>query len=160
MKFVKNPEHDADVRRLLQVFPDILPDGRCLTHEQIEAAITCSRLSSRYRAVVHKWRRVLLTERSVYLDGLSASGKGFVSLTPDEMVRYGNRGVRFAGRKLRKALAVVSLPNDAALSEDTRRYRGLLETAIAKITHEQRIALRDVSRSLAAPKQLPRAQGA
>jgi hypothetical protein len=156
-RFEIDPKNEADVQQLLRIFPDILPDGRLITHEQIEAALSMSRLSAKYRSVVTKWRRVLQYERCIYLDGLSSKGRGFVSLTPDEMIRFGNRGVRAAGRKLRRALQVVSLPDDAALSEETRKYRGLLSLAMEKIIADHRSALRDVSRALAPIKQLPRA---
>lgn len=156
MRFKKDPEHDADVRRLMDIFPDILPDGRSITHEQIEAAIGTPRIAPRYRTVVNKWRKLLVTERGVYLDGITGSGRGFVALTPDEMVRFGNRGVRAAGRKLKKALAVASLPNDAALSDDMRRYRHLLCAAVERIASEHRTALRDVTRALGPQRQLPR----
>src|SRR5688500_4242443 len=100
MTFQKNPRTDVDVALLWKVFPDLLPDGREITHEQIEAVLHESRVSSRYKRVVTKWRKQLLNERAIWLDGLAAQGRGFVALTPDEMVRFGNRGVRTAGRKL------------------------------------------------------------
>lgn len=155
LRIIKNPNTDADVQVLRTVFPDLLPDGREITHEQIEAALRESRKSSRYKRTVSKWRRQLFAERRVFLDGQVASGRGFVALTPDEMVRFANRRVREVGRKLRKAIAVASAPNDAELSEDVRRYRGLLETALVKMAHEHRTTLRDVTRALAPMKQLP-----
>lgn len=79
-------------------------------------------------------------------------------LTPDEMVRFGNRGVRAAGRKFRKALAVVSAPKDEQLSADTRQYRGLLEAAIEKIVAENRGTIRSIGKALTPLKQLPRSK--
>jgi hypothetical protein len=158
-KFVKNPQTEADVNLLLKVFPDLLPDGRIVTHEQIESVLKMSRVSSRYRTVVNKWRKLVFTERRVYLDGQTAEGKGFTSLTPDEMVRFANRQVRTAGRKVKKALAVASAPNDNELSADVLKYRGLLEGAILKIAHEHQQSLREVSKSLGPAKQLPRKAG-
>ena len=155
-KIQANPLTAVDVETLMQVFPDILPDGRRVTHEQIESVLKISRISSRYRTVVRKWRRRLFTERRIFLDGRAADGAGFVSLSPDEMVRYGNREVRAAGRKLKGAFAVVSLPNDAELSVDTLRYRNLLSMAIEKIVLEHKSSLRDVSKSLTPTRQLPR----
>lgn len=157
MTIAKNPRHDVDVALLSKVFPDLLPDGRELTHEQLEAVLTMSRVQSRYRTVVNKWRRNMLKERGIWLDGLLAQGRGFVVLTPDEMVRFGNRGVRAAGRKLRRSLAVVSAPKDEQLSEDTRKYRALLEAAIIKIAAENKSTLRSIGKALTPMKQLPRA---
>ena len=130
MTIQKNPAIEADVRLLLTVFPDLLPDGRVILHEQLEATLKMSRLTSRYRTVVTKWRKVVFNERRVELDGRSAEGRGYVVLTPDEMVRYGNRNVRAAGRKIQKAIQVASAPNDEELSTDVRRYRMLLMGAI------------------------------
>ncbi len=156
MKIDKNPRNDVDVALLHKVFPDLLPDGREITHEQIEAVLTMNRAMSRYHTVVNKWRKQLLQERGIWLDGLLAQGRGFVVLTPDEMVRFGNRGVRAAGRKFRRALAVVSAPKDDQLSEDTRRYRRLLEAAIIKITTENKSTIRSIGKALTPMKQLPR----
>lgn len=156
MTIEKNPRTNVDVDLLWKVFPDLLPDGREVTHEQIEAVLHESRLSARYRRVVAKWRRQLLNEKGVCLDGQMAHGRGFVALTPDEMVRFGNRQVRQAGRKIRKGLQVASAPDDAALSADVKRYRGLLMTAMEKIHQSHKGMLRDVSRALAPIRQLPR----
>ncbi len=98
MKIVRNPLIEADVDRLWHVFADILPDGREIRHEQIEAALRLNRAQSRYRTVVAKWRRRLFDEKRIALDGQIAQGRGFVVLTPDGMVRFGNRRVRAAGR--------------------------------------------------------------
>jgi len=156
LKIVKNPRTDVDVQLLCDVFPDLLPDGREITHAQVEAALHANRRTARYRTVVAKWRRRVMRERCVFLDGISAQGRGFVALTPDEMVRYGNRNVRHAGRKIRKALAVASTPDDRSLSEETRKYRALLTVAMTKILAQHGDSLRDVSRALQPMKQLPR----
>lgn len=153
-----NPSTAADVQLLWDVFPDLLPDGREITHAQIEAVLKMRHQSSRYRSVVTKWRRQLFRERGVYLDGQVAQGRGFIALAPDEMVRFGNRRVREAGRKFRKGLAVLAAPRDEDLSLDMRRYRQLLEATVVKITHDNRSALRDVARAMAPQPQLPRAQ--
>lgn len=155
MKLQKNPQNDADVQVLLKVFGDVIPDGRQITHEQLETVLSISRLSSRYRTVVSKWRRILFIERRVWLDGRAAEGAGFRALTPDEMVRYANREVRASGKKLKKAIAIASAPNDEELSADVLRYRQLLEAAAIKISLEHRQSLRDVSKGLAPMKQLP-----
>lgn len=155
-RFQEDPQTEADVRHLLAVFADLLPDGRLIAHTQIEAAVTLPRSASRYRTVTRKWRKALFAERGVYLDGLTANGQGFVALTPDEMVRHGNRGVRMAGRKLARALRVMSVPSDAALSEDMRRYRGRLAMAVEQIARQQTSALREVTRALAPMPTLPR----
>ena len=158
MRIEKNPRTDVDVALLMAVFSDLLPDGREIAHEQIEAVLTTNRATSRYRTVTNKWRRDLLNERGVYLDGQMAHGRGFVVLTPNEMVRFGNRSVRAAGRKFRRALAVVAAPKDEDLSADPRRYRALLSAAIEKIASENRHTLRSIGKALAPPQQLPRAQ--
>jgi|SRR5262245_51813122 len=159
MTIEKNPRTDVDVQMLWTVFPDILPDGREITHEQLEAVLHESRVTSRYRRVTEKWRKRLLVERSVWLDGMCAGGRGFIALTPDEMVRFSNRGVRAAGRKIRRMLHIAAVPADVALSEDVRRYRALLMVAMEKIAQEHQGTLRAVSKALAPQKPLPRAAG-
>lgn len=155
-RFERNPNTDEDVRQLQIVFGDLLPDGRLVTHQQIEAVIGVSHLTAHYRTVTNRWRKLLVAERSVYLDGVAAQGSGFVSLTPDEMVRFGNRGARIAGRKVLRSMAVMSLPDDAALSEGMRRYRARLSMAVAQIAETHRTQLRDVSRALAPTPSLPK----
>jgi len=159
MTIAKNPATEVDVARLMSVYPDILPDGRRITHEQLESVLGMSRLTSRYRTVTNRWRRLLFTERRVFLDGRIGDGTGFIALTPDEMVRFANREVRSAGRKLQKAIAVASAPNDEQLSADMKKYRQLLEAAAMKIAHEHRSSLREVGKGLQPMKQLPRVAG-
>lgn len=156
-RIYKDPQNDADVRRLQQVFPDLLPDGRRISHEQIETCLRLSRLSSRYKTVVGKWRRLIFTERRIWLDGRAAEGFGFVVLTPDEMVRFANREVRASGRKLKKAIAIASAPDDSELSADVLRYRKVLEIAALKIAQEHRHSLHEVGKALRPMQQLPRA---
>jgi len=157
MRITRNPRNDVDVKRLLEIFPDLMADGRRILHTQLEEALTMSRVASRYKTVVRRWRNVVLAERGVYLDGMLAEGQGLVALTPDEMVRFGNRQVRTAGRRLKKALIVLALPDDSALSEDSRRYRQRLLLATEQIAATHRAALRDLGKTLAPMKQLPRA---
>ena len=159
MKIVKNPRTDVDVQLLSDVFPDLLPDGREITHGQIEAILKMPRSASRYQTVVRRWRRQIFQERRVYLDGMLAQGRGLIALTPDEMVRFANRRVRAAGRQVKKGLVVAGAPSDVQLSEQMRRYRSLMSVALAKIVSTQRAALRDLGKALAPQKQLPRASG-
>lgn len=158
-RFKHNPQTDADVHLLLRSFPTILPDGSLIPHDQVERVLRVPHNDPRYKTAVSRWRKVLIAERCVYLDGIAARGKGFISLTPDEMVRFGNRSVRAAGRKLRRAMQIISLPEDKQLSADTLKYRGLLSTALEKIANDHRTALRDVTHALAPLKQLPRRSG-
>jgi hypothetical protein len=66
MKIEKNPRNDVDVDLLRKVFPDLLPDGREITHEQLETVLTMNRAQSRYRTVLNKWRKELLHERGIW----------------------------------------------------------------------------------------------
>lgn len=157
MQIVKNPQVDADVRMLLGVFSDLLPDGREVQHEQIETVLKLARTSSRYRTVTKKWRRIVFEERGVYLNGRGVAGRGFVALLPNEMVRFGNREVRGAGRRFQKAIAIMALPADEQLSADVKRQRQLLLAATERIAREHKHELRAVTRALAPMKQLPRA---
>jgi len=156
MKIEKHPRTDADVKLLCDVFPDLKTDGSELQHTQIEAVLGESRDTSRYRRVVNKWRRQLLVERGIWLDGLLAQGRGYVALNPDEMVRFHHRKIRSAGRMEGKGAAVASAADDAALSEGMRRYRGLLMVAHARMALERRHVQREVSKALRPQPQQPR----
>lgn len=156
-KIVKNPLTAVDVQRLWTAFPDLLPDGRVITHDQIEAVLQEPRTSARYRRVVSKWRRQLWTERSVVLDGISARGRGYVSVTNEEMPRQGHRDGRVGLRKIKKAIAVAATPEDAALSEHTRRYRLLFVAAMEKTVRDHQRTLKDVMQALGPVKQLRQA---
>lgn len=52
----------------------------------------------------------------------------------------------------------AAAPDDAQLSEHTRRYRALLTVAMAKIELQHTSSLRDVSRALAPTRPLPTRQ--
>lgn len=155
---VKNPNYDVDVDRLDDVFSDLIPDGRTLRHTQIEAALGVHRATARYRTVVRKWRR-RLRERCLILDGELARGEGFIVLTPDGMVNHGNRNIRSAGRKLRRAINDIALPRDEQLSDAVRQQRALLGAAMERIAHQQRSELRLINQAVAAQRQLPRKAG-
>src|SRR5262245_49736102 len=160
-QFVKSPRIEADVQLLLGKFRDVLCDGRVIRHEEIEAAIALSRKDHRYRTVTNGWRRVLMDEQRVFLDGRSALGQGFKALTPDDMIRYSNKRVRAIGRMLKKAIAVASLPHPSELREDqTRLYQARLLTAIHQLEGTHRRVVLDLSKALQPPRALPRASGA
>jgi len=155
--FQKNPRVDADVDLLLGRFRDIASDGRLVLHEEIESLLTLTRKQSRYRLVTDKWRRILLHERRVFLDGRGAHGRGFVSLTPDDMIRYSNRRIRQLGRQLRHAIAVTGLPDPSELtSAEMRNYQARLLVACEQVTRTHRAALIDLTKALRPPRQLPR----
>lgn len=160
MKIEKNPRTDVDVQLLWSVFPSILPDGQEITHAQIEAVLGESRLTSRYRRTVKRWRRELFIRSSVFLDGELARGRGFVSLSANEMVSFAHRGVRRAGRQVVKAFAVATLPADADLSDTVRNNRARLVMAIEHVHREHRDTFKAISKAFAPKKQLPRASGA
>lgn len=149
------PRTDADVRLLLDRFKDCLPDGRILSHETIESALTMSRDSSRYKTVIRHWRRILFQEQRVFLDGRSAYGHGFKALTPDEMVRYANREVRAIGRKLKRAIIIAATPADSEIADDNNRiYRARLLSATEQIAQAHGRVVKDLSSALRPPKQI------
>jgi len=158
MPFQKNPRIDADVELLLGRFRDLIPDGRLIAHEEIEGLLKLTRKQSRYRTITAKWRRILLTEQRVFLDGRSATGAGFIALTPDEMIRYSNKRVRQVGRILRKAIQVASLPDPSELkSSEMRNYQARLFVACEQLTRTHKAVLVDLTKALQPPRQLPRA---
>lgn len=72
-----------DLDKLLQAFgkPE---EGRVIRHEEIEAALGMRRGTSRYRAVLGKWRRKLVELHNVQL-GLLVN-VGYKALLPDERI--------------------------------------------------------------------------
>lgn len=157
----RNPRVDADVELLLGRFRDLIPDGRTIAHEEIESLLKLNRKASRYQTVTKKWRRILLHENRVFLDGRSALGAGFISLTPDEMIRYSNRRVRQVGRIVRKAIMIASLPDPSELkSSETRNYQARLLVACEQLNNTHKHVLFDLTKALQPPRQLPRASGA
>lgn len=159
-RFIRNPSIEADVTLLLGRFRDLIPDGHLIAHEEIESLLKLSRKQSRYQTVTNRWRRVLLDEQRLFLDGRSALGTGFKVLTPDEMIRYSNRRVRAVGRVLRKAIQVASLPNpDELTSGQLRTYQARLMVAAEQVLGTHRRVLIDLTKALQPPRQLPRAMG-
>jgi len=155
--FQRNPRIDADVDLLLGRFRDLVPDGRVVAHEEIESLLKIGRKQSRYQTVTTKWRRVLLQEQRVFLDGRSALGRGFVSLTPDDMIRYSNKRVRQVGRMIRKAIQVASLPEPSELkNSEMRNYQARLLLACEQVAQAHRHVLVDLTKALQPARQLPR----
>ena len=160
MRFERNPRIDADVELLLGRFRDLVPDGRTILHEEVESLLRIPRTAGRYKTVTTKWRRVILQETRVFLDGRAAQGRGFKVLTPDEMVRYGNREVRAIGRRVRKAILITGLPNPTELStNELRSYQARLMVACEQIGSAHKRVLFDLTQALRPPAQLPRRAG-
>jgi hypothetical protein len=160
MTITRNPKVDADVEVLLGRFRDLIPDGRIIAHQEIESLLRIGRRQGRYQTVTNRWRRILLDEQRVFLDGRAARGQGFKVLTPDEMVRYGNAEIRAVGRKVRKAIKVASLPDPAELTtSELRNYQARLLVACHQVERDHKRVLLDLTRALQPPRALPRAQG-
>jgi hypothetical protein len=157
MAFQKNPRVDADVELLLGRYRDLCPNGQLITHDELEAALTLTRKQSRYRTVTAKWRRLLVNEKRVFLDGRSANGHGFVSLTPEEMIRCANKRIRHIGRELRKAIKLAGLPHPTEIADsEMRNYQARLFVACDQLTRSHKAVLLDLTRALQPPRQLPR----
>jgi hypothetical protein len=160
MTIERNPRIDEDVELLLGRFRDILQDGRLIRHDEIEAVLGIRRTVSRYKTVTNKWRRILMEEQRVFLDGRSALGEGFKSLTPDDMIRYTNRRVRQMGHMLRKALQVASLPHPSELkNSEARVFQARLLVACEQIVQAHKHVLVDLAKAMKPPRALPRVVG-
>lgn len=154
-QFVHVARTDADVRLLTERFSGILPDGRLISHEDIEAAVGLDREDSRYKTVTKHWRRVLFEEQRIFLDGRAAEGHGFKALAPDEMVRYANREVRAVGRRLKRALIVAATPSDDEIADpNNRAYRARLLSATEQIAQAHGRVMKELSAALRPPRQL------
>lgn len=156
-QFQRNPRIDADVELLLGRFRDLIPDGRTIAHEEIEALLRLNRKQARYHTVTMKWRRILLQEQRVFLDGRAALGAGYVSLTPDDMIRYSNKRVRAVGRILKTAIQVAGLPHPSELkSNEMRRFQAQLMVTCEEVTKNHKSALLELTKALQPPRALPR----
>lgn len=158
-KFEKNPRIEADVQLLLGRFRTLLPNGDVIAHEEIERLLKMQRRSGRYQTVTRKWRDIAFHEQHVFLDGLSAQGKGFKVLTPDEMIRFAHKRVRQVGRKLKQAIAVAALPDPSELTAGSRIFQARLMVAVEQISSTHKRVLIDLSKALQPQRQLPRASG-
>lgn len=157
-KFERNPRIESDVAILLGRFRDLIPDGRIIQHAEIEALLNMNRKQGRYATITTRWRKILLFEQRVFLDGRAAQGQGFKALTPDEMVRYGNREVRAIGRRVRKAILVAGLPNPSELTtSELRNYQARLMLACEQIASAHKRVLVDLTHALQPQRRLPRA---
>ena len=157
MPIEKNPRIEADVDLLLGRFRDLVHDGRVILHSEIEDVLRLRREQSRYKTVTAKWRAILLEEHRVFLDGRAAHGQGFVSLTPDDMVRYSNRRVRQVGRAIRKAIRVAALPDPSELkSSELRTYQARLLLACEQLHTAHKHVLVDLTKALRPAPGLPR----
>jgi len=157
----RNPRINADVELLLGRFRNVLPDGRLIAHVELESLLKMNRKQSRYRTVTNKWRRILLHEQRVFLDGRAALGDGFIALTPDDMIRYANKRIRQVGRNLRRAIHVASLPDPSELkSSEMRNYQARLLVAYEQVINTHKHVLIDLTKALQPPRPLPRASTA
>lgn len=155
MEFIQHPQTDADVKRLLDSVPDLVADGRLITHESVERILVMHREQARYKTVVRHWRRAVFQERHVFLDGRSAEGHGWKALTPDEMIRFANREVRGLGRRLKRALILAATPQDDEITDpNSRLYRARLLSATEQIAQAHGRVVRDLSQALKPPRQL------
>ena len=156
-KFQRNPRIDADVELLLGRYRDLVQNGRLIPHTELEELLKLERTQHRYRTVIAKWRTILMEEQRIFLDGRSAHGAGFISLTPDEMIRYSNRRVRQVGRSIRKALKVAVLPDPSELtSSELRTYQARLLLACEQLHSAHKHVLVDLTKALRPANPLPR----
>lgn len=155
-RFEKNPRIDSDVELLLGRFRDLLPDGRVISHGEIENVLRIKRRTSRYLTVTKKWRDVVFNEYHIFLDGRAAHGEGFRALTAEEMVRFGHKTVRLVGRQLRKAIKVAALPDPSELSANSKLFQARFMVAVEQIMSTHKRVLIDLSKAMQPPRALPR----
>jgi len=159
-RIVKSPAVESDVRLLLATFAGIEPDGRTISHDQLEAVLKMSRRQGRYRTVVNRWRKAVRATRGIVLDGISGEGRGFVALTGDDAVRiHAVRERRSGDRKYHRALSSAVAPTDEQIANPTVRvFRARFVAGLESIVR----AARQMKRELMGPPkptpQLPRAK--
>lgn len=121
-----------DVDKLNEAFPDLVRNGRILTHQEIEVASGLVYGTNRYQTVVQAWRK-RLAKKGIILSGRKAKGKGYAVLTGDQIVDYAQEKIQHAGRKVKHAVIAVSHVPDNELSTERRRYRDQLIAQAASL---------------------------
>jgi hypothetical protein len=100
--FLSGVPTDADVKRLLEAFPDIKP-GQMISYTEIALVIRTQHGASRFRTVTSAWRRTLTRTLNFVLEAVP--GQGFRRCTEIERSKRNRSGWRQdqsrAARKVR-----------------------------------------------------------
>lgn len=154
--FVKDPRTDADVNLVLNGLGELSPDGRVITHKQVEALLRVPRTHSHYKLVMKHVRCRIEDERSLVLDGRGLKGEGWLLLTRPEQVSRGHRGVALSIRSAKKQTRRMSMPLAEELPESMRAFRAGFVASMSRVFHAHEQAQKDTRLMPGAVKSLPR----
>jgi hypothetical protein len=152
MPFVKNPETDADVNRVIAALGDIKADGRVITHDFCEGILRAGRDTSHYKTVLRHVRERIEHERGLWLDGRGLKGRGWLVLTPPEQVSRGHRGTRQKLRAVKRDVGRMSMPLNEEIPEAMRMFRAGYVASMSRVLTAAEQAQKE-HRSLPKPVQ-------
>jgi hypothetical protein len=157
--FVNGRPTKPDVDRLMAAFGQRKRDGSVLKHEEVESVIHEERRSSRYRTVVGAWRKRMVEESGVLIDGRKTRGEGYRFLTAGEMVVYGISEVSQATRKIGRGARAVGLAPDEELTAAERMKRDHVASHMSFLMRSMRAARKAIGVGPSSYDALPRSSG-
>ncbi len=120
---------EPDVKRLDEAF-GIPEEGAFLSHAQLAEIIGSPWKSSRYRTVLHVWRRKLLTNHN--LDTFIDPGRGMKILTPPERTEVSQLNFKEHVRGVRRSAIRAQIIPDKGLTPEQIRLRDHVQVTLAR----------------------------
>lgn len=109
-----------DVDKLIEAF-GVPSEGRLISYGEISREVGCDRDTTRFKTVVHAWRRRLYKVHNVVLD--CEPNKGYRVADPTTRVVIA-KGQHVGGlRRIRRAGAIAGTTSDDRLDPEHRRVR-------------------------------------
>ena len=107
------------VNNLMEFFgvPD---EGTIISWEDLEAVLSLSRSTSRFRTVVGAWRSKLFREHNVFMSAVG-SGGGLVSSPPNTRVDVAARKIEQGRRAVLSGMFLAATTDHARLDADRQR---------------------------------------
>lgn len=110
---------DNEVRTLLEAYKHV-SEGTLLPHKEIAAKVSVDPEGNRYRTIVGRWRRLMLTQFNIELR--ARHGTGYVALTAAERVTTNiDDGLRIFKRMGQTVERMKVIPRAALDTDDAKR---------------------------------------
>lgn len=120
----------VDVQKLEREF-GVPEKGRMFLHEELERVIGLDRRTSRYKAVVRTWRKLLLGDHN--LDSIAILGEGIKILPEPGRVLNAESFLRAGTRKIANGKVRIDGVDPVQLDEKTRAKADHLQITMAKL---------------------------
>jgi hypothetical protein len=148
--------YDTQVAQLWELTKDTAR-GTLITFEEIAAAIDFPKESAPYRTIVARWRKMMLSQRGIFIRAATPYGVGYRLLMPDEQLyNQSERIEKHLGKTRRKLLATVGSISQGELDDKGRRFQFTMSTLYAA---EQSLSKEHQARRqgyLSNPETMPR----